>query len=96
MLYEFLETYKRIKVGGKVKIYNRCLPPNHILYGIVPVHSDFVEYIVNNENLFTVRTIQELYRWPTRTPGHTTSACQPIVRLAEPIRGAIRFPVSRL
>jgi hypothetical protein len=59
VLYDFLESYKRVKVGGNIKIIGRYLPPNHILYGIIPVHSDFVEYIIKNENKFTVRTIQE-------------------------------------
>jgi hypothetical protein len=57
----FLERYKRIRVGGIVRIKNQCLPPNHILHGVTPVHSDFVDYIVKNENEFTIIAIQEYF-----------------------------------
>lgn len=59
MLFEFLERYKKIRVGGKIRIKGKYLPPNHILYGIIPVHHEFVDYIIENENIFTVRTIQK-------------------------------------
>ena len=57
----FLERYKRIRVGGTVRIKNQYLPPNHIVYGVTPVHSDFVNYILKNENEFTITTIQEYF-----------------------------------
>lgn len=61
MPFDFLDRYKKIKVGGLVRIKNKYLPPNHILFGVVPVHSDFVDYILKNENLFTIINIQEYY-----------------------------------
>jgi len=59
LLFEFLDKFKRIRVGGKIKIRGSCLPPDHILYNVVPVHSDFVDYIIRHENEFTIRTIQQ-------------------------------------
>jgi hypothetical protein len=60
---EFLERYKKIRVGGIIRIRNKYIPSNHILgqkyYGVVPVHTAFADYILQNRNEFTVRTIQE-------------------------------------
>ena len=61
MSFNFLNRHKRIRVGGIVRVKDQYLPPNHILYGVRPVHSDFTEYIIKNENAFTITTIQEYF-----------------------------------
>lgn len=56
MLYEFIEYFKGIRVGEKIKIKRRHIPPCH--YKVVPVPNNFVNYIRKNGNCFVVRSIQ--------------------------------------
>ena len=55
MIYEFVDCFNGIKIGDKIKIKESCIPPCRF-----PVFSGFVNYIQKFENLFTVRTIQEI------------------------------------
>jgi len=56
---EFIEKYKDIEVGGKIQINEKCIPPAHGLYQTAPVENSFVEYLKNNNNIFTIEFIQE-------------------------------------
>ncbi|MFA5048768.1 MAG: hypothetical protein WC516_07115 [Patescibacteria group bacterium] len=56
MIYEFVDYFKGIRVGQKIKIRRRHIPPCH--YKVVPVHNNFVNYVRTNGNCFVVRSIQ--------------------------------------
>jgi len=58
MIYEFVDEFKNIKVGDKVKIKRSCIPP--CPPGFIPVPSDFVLHIRLYCNRFTIRSIQEI------------------------------------
>jgi len=57
VLFDFLEEYKRVKVGDKIKIREKFLPPNRSI-----LHSDFIKYIEKYGNVFVIRAIQETSR----------------------------------
>lgn len=54
---EFLDSYKDIAVGQKVRIIVRC-PKRYRHMTFAPVHSDFLDFIRAHGNEFTVETIQ--------------------------------------
>ena len=56
LIYEFVDDFKWMEVGEKIKIKQRHIPPCY--YKVVPVPSAFVRYIKKHDNCFTVRTIQ--------------------------------------
>lgn len=58
MLYDFVDEYKKIKVGGKIKVKSECLPPG--MKGFIIVPKDFQKYVKKYSNKFTVRAIQEI------------------------------------
>jgi hypothetical protein len=58
MIYDFVDTFKRIKVGGKIKIKTSCIL--HVGNNHLRVPNSFINYIKNNSNKFTVSTIQEI------------------------------------
>ena len=58
MIYEFVEEFKDISIGDTVKVIRDCIPP--CASGVIPVSSNFVQYIRLLANRFTVRTIQEI------------------------------------
>ena len=56
MFYDLLEEYKYLSVGDIVKIKNRFIPP--CAKGITPVSSEFVNYILQEENKFTITNLK--------------------------------------
>jgi len=58
VIYEFVDYFKGIRVGDKIKIKLRHIPP--CSYKAVPVSNNFVNYIRANGNCFVVRSIQEI------------------------------------
>lgn len=58
MFYDTLEEYKSLSVGDIVKIKRKFIPP--CAKGITPVPSDFVNYILEEENKFTVTNLKLL------------------------------------
>lgn len=58
MQYDFLDRFKDIEVGQKIRIRTACIyHPRR--YKSMPVHSDFIQFIKTRSNKFTVDTIQE-------------------------------------
>lgn len=56
LLYEFVDYFKGICVGDKIKIRRRHIPPCH--YKVVPVPNNFITHIRKCGNSFIVRSIQ--------------------------------------
>ena len=58
MPYEFVEIFKNIKIGDLVRIKSSCIPPcpSHV----VPAPPNFLEFILQHGNCFTIRMIQEI------------------------------------
>jgi hypothetical protein len=57
MNYEDLNSYKRLDLGDVVRIRDKYLPPNCSSLGIAPVPSPFLDYVKDNGNEFTIRSI---------------------------------------
>jgi len=55
---EFLDRFKDIEVGQKVRILLRC-PKRYRHMTFAAVHSDYLDFIKAHGNEFTVKTIQE-------------------------------------
>ena len=58
MIYEFVDVFRNIKIGDKIKIKASYIPP--CKNGLVPISSDFVQYIRLVMNCFTIKDIQEI------------------------------------
>ncbi len=64
MLYEFVDEFKKIKIGEKVKIKNRCLCSKSQVHPS-SVSKNYVRWIFQmyidlNSNKFTVKDIQDI------------------------------------
>jgi len=55
---EFLDKFKDIEVGQKVRIIVRC-PKRYRHMTFASIHSDFLDFIRAHGNVFIVKTIQE-------------------------------------
>lgn len=54
-MYPTIEQYGFLKLGDFIKVKKSSIPP--CKNGVLSVHSSFIKYINEFENLFTVRTI---------------------------------------
>jgi hypothetical protein len=58
MPLDFVDRFNEIRVRSLIQIKSICLPPP--ILGAILVPQKFVEYIILNDNIFTIRMIQKI------------------------------------